>query len=308
MHYTKTRNPFHDYRSRCIYLVTINKAPGVEDFSYCFKRDTGHGRWTAHVGYRPYGRVIRDCLKRISSYYPQARPLHYIIMPDHIHFVLENKEDTGLHIGEVIGRFTGDCTRSLEGKIIFEPGYHDRILRYEGQLQRMIRYIDDNPRRLIIKREHPEYFHQPFIIELWGKEYKLYGNYYLLRNPDISAVRLSRKYTESQLMALHQEWEETIISHGVLASPFISPREKEWEKRGIEEGAGVILITREEFRERYKPSGRLFDLCADGRLLLISTGKSRDEAKLTRQEALAMNELAERIAGGVPYNLSLRRL
>lgn len=120
-------------------------------------------------------------------------------------------------------------------------------------------------------------------------------------------MRISRRYTESQLAALHQEWEETIRSHGVLVSPFISPREKEWEKRGIEEGAGVILITREVFRERFKPSGRLFDLCADGRLLLISTGKSVSDEKLTRQEALAMNELAERIADGLPLDLRLKR-
>ena len=34
--YHKNRCPHHDYRSKCIYLITINKEPGVEPFSLLF--------------------------------------------------------------------------------------------------------------------------------------------------------------------------------------------------------------------------------------------------------------------------------
>lgn len=37
-------------------------------------------------------------------------------------------------------------------------GYHEKILHCEGQLERMIRYVKDNPRRLWLKRHNPELF------------------------------------------------------------------------------------------------------------------------------------------------------
>lgn len=37
-------------------------------------------------------------------------------------------------------------------------GYHEKVLHCEGQLDRMIRYVKDNPRRLWLKRHNPELF------------------------------------------------------------------------------------------------------------------------------------------------------
>lgn len=37
-------------------------------------------------------------------------------------------------------------------------GYHEKILHCEGQLERMIRYVKDNPRRLWLKRHNPALF------------------------------------------------------------------------------------------------------------------------------------------------------
>ena len=44
--------------------------------------------------------------------------------------------------------------------LIWEPNYNDRILLRKGQLQRWLSYLDDNPRRLLLKRQYPEYFTQ----------------------------------------------------------------------------------------------------------------------------------------------------
>ena len=38
---------------------------------------------------------------------------------------------------------------------LFEPGYNDQILLDDGQLENWKHYLDDNPRRLAIKRLHP---------------------------------------------------------------------------------------------------------------------------------------------------------
>ena len=56
-----------------------------------------------------------------------------------------------------IGSVSGSSA-TAEKSILFEPGYHDRVLSHRGQLQAMIDYIHDNPRRLLIKREHSVLF------------------------------------------------------------------------------------------------------------------------------------------------------
>ena len=41
---------------------------------------------------------------------------------------------------------------------LWEPGYNDPLLLHKNQLAHMLAYLDDNPRRLLLKRQHPEFF------------------------------------------------------------------------------------------------------------------------------------------------------
>ena len=53
-----------------------------------------------------------------------------------------------------------------------------------------------------------------------------------------------------------------------------------------------MVIRNEGFSDRFKPMGHEFELCASGRLLLIAPWPEKGAAKVTRQEALQMNDLA----------------
>lgn len=306
MQYTNTRNPHHDYHSRCIYLITINKAGNIPAFSRCERgRDA---RSVPGVRYSKVGQVISDRLRLIPELFPKCSILRYIIMPDHIHFVIFFTEKADYKLGDVVAAFKAKVTQSLDYGTIFAKGFHDRICRYDGQLRRMVDYVTDNPRRWIVRKENYQWFQRPNVISLFGEDFTAFGNFLLLRNPVISAVRISRSFTAEQLEGRRQEWRETMRANGVLVSPFISKAEKRIMHEGIESGSNIILLTREEMGPRYKPQGNWFDLCAAGRLLIISTGKALTGEELSRPESLAMNALAERISGGVPEDLRLRRL
>ena len=41
---------------------------------------------------------------------------------------------------------------------LFEKGYDDKILMHEGQLDNWKAYLDDNPRHLLLKLQHPQFF------------------------------------------------------------------------------------------------------------------------------------------------------
>ena len=90
--------------------------------------------------------------------------------------VIQVLEPMPKSIGEVIRSYKSACTALYkkeflsddtfgrifsERKSIWEhiaSGYHERILHCEGQLDRMIRYVKDNPRRLWLKHSDYTYF------------------------------------------------------------------------------------------------------------------------------------------------------
>ena len=67
----------------------------------------------------------------------------------------------------------------------------------------------------------------------------------------------------------------------------------------IANGARLILIEQNGFGPRYKPSGQYFELCAEGRLLMVAPVEhSTSKIVLSREWCLRHNELAEQIEAG----------
>lgn len=86
----------------------------------------------------------------------------------------------------------------------------------------MADYLKDNPRRLLIRREHPEFFQKGCRMTVCSRECRIFGNFLLLHHPEISAVRISHTFTPEELNARRRIWAETAREKGVLVSPFIS--------------------------------------------------------------------------------------
>lgn len=236
-------------------------------------------------------------------------------MPEHIHFVLFVTEATDTHLGDIILDLKGECTRRYHGTTkqavreaplisIFEEGYHDRILLKKDQLQRMLSYVSDNPRRRLERMNHPDFFRRTIIAGPDGTRYEAYGNIHLLEDPDIEAVKVSRKYTPDELIHRKRIWMHTVQNGGVLVSPFISPAEKKVENWACNAGGRIILITDNGFGTNYTPKGLLHTLCSEGRLLIIAPTEHRTASiPLDRATCMQMNALAETVAA-----YSLRRL
>ena len=190
---------------------------------------------------------------------------------------------------------------------MFSPGFNDKIAFQAGAKDAFYNYIADNPRRYLVKKLCPEYFYHKIMIEMEGKRYGLYGNIFLLDNPVKSFVKISRD--KSKMPDLDEKmkgWEETIRCDGVLVSPFINPSEKEIRDKAIENGNGLIIIVNYRFSERAKPYKSLFDLCAEGRMLIISTEEFPSPPKDMRySEAQKLNGIASAVAKLPPLGAKL---
>lgn len=189
---------------------------------------------------------------------------------------------------------------------LFAPGYHDRILTHRGQLETLFRYIRDNPRRLAVRRAHPDYFTRLNALPIAGSTYAAYGNPFLLNRPDRLQIQCSRRITPDALAAEQARLLDAAERGAVLVSPCISPGEKQIARAALDAGLPLIALKADGFAPRYKPPGRYFDACAAGLLLLLAPhahdlsnggGVYRPRASITRAKCLALNRLAADICG-----------
>ncbi len=291
----------------------------------------------ARVLLSPLGETIyHEEIKKISLHYPMVQVWKTCIMPDHVHIILRVDKElpAGKHLGIVMRGFKAGCTRAwwhieektrvkargtklnpadvscesnvpaaftaVTRKPLFAAGYNDRILSQYGQLDRWKQYLDDNPRRLMIKRMHPDLFTTLYDQDIAGFKCQLIGNRFLLDIPDKAAVIIHHEYTMDDCNRLRDQWLATGESGGVLVSAAIAPMEKKILREAMERGHRIILLRDNGFSKYYKPSGENFYACSNGQLLQISpwpyhTGK----IKITRQQCLMLNRIAEAIVSGV---------
>ena len=211
-------------------------------------------------------------------------------------------------LGMVVKGFKLGCNRAyrriygmkkMTGKGLFESGYNDKVLLHEGQLKGWMKYLDDNPRRLMVKRMNPELFTVMLNKVVAGRRCQMVGNCFLLDIPDKVAVIVHRRYSEEDLCRLRKEWLACGERGGVLVSAAISIKEKEVLREAMNRGYRIVLLRENGFPRLYKPCGESFDACTEGLLLQISPWEYHMEKKtITREECLELNEMAERIAEG----------
>ena len=186
------RASWHDYHSRSIYMISINRASEIFTPFSELRGIPGNRDWPPTAVPTHTGRIIGECISAIKLEFPAVKILRRVIMPEHLHFVLYNTIYSDYHLGDVINHFKGECTRrfyGLTGKqsepihlpSLFEDGYHDRILIKKNQLRRMMNYVSDNPRRRMVRMANPGFFYRYFITDPNGIRYEAYGNIQLLR-------------------------------------------------------------------------------------------------------------------------------
>ena len=307
----KRRCEQNDYHDRRIYMITIateGRRPLLGTIRG--KSNVSEGEEAPHVDLSPLGEKVRDCWMSIPLFHPQIRHIKLCIMPDHIHGILFVTERMETHLGHVVNGFktgtrkaakelgviTATVPQSTAHGQLWEPGYNDRILSHEGQLQRMMAYLDDNPRRLLVKREHPEYFRQLGTITVAGTPMQAMGNRFLLDNPVKLQVQCSRSLTPEEIEQRKDFFLNEGTSGAILVSPCISPGEQQIATAALQAHIPLIVLLLKGLPLYFKPQPRYLEACSDGRLLILSPYPIQNQ-QLTdmRHRCLHLNDLADTI-------------
>jgi REP element-mobilizing transposase RayT len=290
----------HDYTRVGFYMITLVTAGRRALFGVC-REDRVH--------LSPAGEVVQRRWQEIPAHRPPIETNTLVVMPDHLHGIVYVKEPLAKPVGQVIRGYKSGATSELRKLLsspsldVWEEGYNDRIIMCSDTLRAERHYIRDNPRRYCLRKAHPDLFvrvnHLDHPRLPGGLTWTGFGNLFLLDKPRLVPVQVSRSVAANALAALKAEVAEQTAGGAAMVSPFLSPGEKAIAVQVMEQDYGnLILLKPEGFPPLYKPSGAYFDLCAKGRLLVLSpfayTGRKQP---LTRERCVQMNGWVKEMCG-----------
>ena len=345
-----------DYAGRGIYMITIT-IEGRRPLLWRLVKIGGE--WSVEPSVA--GRIVQDCLAEVPMQWPGVSLIAAQLMPDHLHFIIFVEQVQQKPLGAIVGslkakstsRYLGASAKAQDGAEycasplavkshcaspraakFWAQGYVDLVLLRRGQLEKMIAYLRDNPRRLGVKREHPNLFKVLCDVEAKGMHFSAIGNHFLLEEPVIFQVQCSRSFFAYRRERLdtppqaprRDTWRISRDAQGrplvekttpefeakataaldaakrgaVLISPCISNGEREIARRAFEAGYRVITLQNKGFPPIYKPGGKLFDKCVAGNLLMlapINWPYIPGEKPPTRESSLVLNRIAQLLAG-----------
>lgn len=294
----KRRHDRHDYKSPCIYMITLavrGRRPLLG--SIC---DPDSGQSLPSFCPSPLGERIAQCWREIPQRHPQIRLLSLQLMPDHLHGIIHVTEQLPRHLGHVINGFKAGCNKVAREQSLsplWEEGYNDRILKGKGQLTTMFKYLSDNPRRLWTKRNRPERFRTQQDIKIGEHNVTVMGNSFLLNSPNKIAVKCHRNLSDTELEQTVARYLMMAQRSAVLVSPRVSPGEKAVMDIIQAEGFPFIQLLENGFSPFWKPGGKMFDACASGQVLLVAPWPYHsDRRTITRDRCNQLNDLAALIA------------
>lgn len=139
----------YDYNTPDLYFITICTDKKQQLF------------WNENVGAvigRPQdvplntnGKIVETAIKNISKHYPYCEIEHYVVMPDHIHLMIQiicdengGRPLTAPTISTVINQLKGSVTKQLGFKV-WQRSFYDHVIRSYADYLKHYDYIENNP-------------------------------------------------------------------------------------------------------------------------------------------------------------------
>ena len=126
----------YDYSSKGMYFITIC----TKDKKCIF------GKLVDNImEFNNYGNKLNEILLNYGS--EKYKVVYYQIMPNHIHFIVNIKEDKIIDLSKIVSQIKSKSTNLLKYKNLWQKNYYERVVRDEKEYNNIIKYIKENPYR-----------------------------------------------------------------------------------------------------------------------------------------------------------------
>lgn len=163
----------YDYTQAGMYFITIC----TYERTWLFGEVSGE-----EMRVNAFGEIVQRCWAEIPQHFAHVALDAFVVMPNHVHGILvlthDGEEerpvwsvpnDEGLFprgarprsVGAIVGSFKSATARRINelrgapGAPVWQRNYYERIIRDEHELDRIRRYIVENPLRWHLDRENP---------------------------------------------------------------------------------------------------------------------------------------------------------
>ena len=154
----------YDYSTDGAYFVTVCTKDKKHILS---KIGVGGGIPDApYIELTEKGEIVREQFEIMNHLYEDINVNHYVIMPNHIHFIIEIKKCDGTsgrpsptRSNSAVSKYVGTFKRFTNRKCgieLWQRSYYDHIIRNESDLIEKQKYILSNPYKWV----EDEYYSQ----------------------------------------------------------------------------------------------------------------------------------------------------
>ena len=238
----------------------------------------------------PLGQRVCDEWWGIPREYPEVEIIALQMMPDHFHGIILVRKQMQHNLSRIILDFKKNLNRafrklSLSSAVArqepkeqsFDLGHFSKHLLRQHQLEHWLLYLSDNPRRLLLRREQPELFHQQRQTEVCGLQFTSMGNHFLLDRPSRQHVEISRRATSQQISDRLAKVLSAARNGAVTYTAARSDGDKLIARTVRHQGFPLVVLLTEGFpqqgtskKHHYTPGGVYFEACSQGHLLLLA--------------------------------------
>lgn len=162
---------------------------------------------------------------------------------------------------------------------LFDDDYDDTICLDSRHQEAMVAYVNDNPRRAILRQLLPNSLQRCLHLQFGNRSYGAFGNIFLLRWPRKIQVMCHRRhplsllpYESTEDFERQRQACEAAILEGctVAVTPGISRGELLIKNECLAKGYPLIHLQKEPIGRYWKPERQRFEACANGSLLILA--------------------------------------
>ncbi len=143
----QTRLQTYDYSQAAAYFVTIC----TKNHENLLWSNVGATIGRPHkMPLSKYGKIVDQAVQSIPIHYSTISVDNYVIMPNHIHLLLQIQNDQSGRpmvaptVSTVIQQTKGVITKQI-GFPIWQKSFYDHVIRNENDYAEIWEYIDNNP-------------------------------------------------------------------------------------------------------------------------------------------------------------------
>jgi REP element-mobilizing transposase RayT len=96
--------------------------------------------------------IANEHIRRIEEHYPSVKVNQYVIMPNHVHMIIEMEDHANNpNVSMLVGLYKTGVTKQIRQECpniqVWQRSFHDHIIRNQHGYEKIWTYIRDNPKK-----------------------------------------------------------------------------------------------------------------------------------------------------------------